>query len=126
MAPEEVWYANYGRNSFVIAAVVSVIWVAAWQHSLNKVVWILIISLLGYGIIGFLDDGIKLYFKRNLGLRAWQKLALQIIIAIVIVWIASSDHFQFGLYIPFAGVVHSVVFIHYLHYFLACWFLKRS
>ena len=24
-------------------------------------------------------------------------------------WIASSDHFQFGLYIPFAGVVHSVV-----------------
>lgn len=69
----------------------------------------MVISLLGYGIIGFLDDGIKLYFKRNLGLRAWQKLALQIIIAIVIVMIAASDHFQFGLYIPFAGVVHSVV-----------------
>ena len=98
-----------GGTVFVIAAGISVIWVAAWQHNLNKVVWILVISLLGYGIIGFLDDGIKLYFKRNLGLRAWQKLALQIIIAIVIVMIAASDHFQFGLYIPFAGVVHSVV-----------------
>ncbi|MCT7858421.1 MAG: phospho-N-acetylmuramoyl-pentapeptide-transferase, partial [Lactobacillus crispatus] len=98
-----------GGTVFVIAAVISVIWVAAMQHSLNKVVWILVISLLGYGIIGFLDDGIKLYFKRNLGLRAWQKLALQIIIAILIVLIATSDHFQFGLYIPFAGVVHSLV-----------------
>ena len=98
-----------GGTVFVIAAGISVIWVAAWQHNLNKVVWILVISLLGYGIIGFLDDGIKLYFKRNLGLRAWQKLALQIVIAIVIVMIAASDHFQFGLYIPFAGVVHSVV-----------------
>src|SRR5699024_1514254 len=102
---------------FVIAAVISVIWVAAMQHSLNKVVWILVISLLGYGIIGFLDDGIKLYFKRNLGLRAWQKLALQIIIAILIVLIATSDHFQFGLYIPFAGVVLS--FFCGIYYFLA-------
>ena len=50
-----------GGTVFVIAAVISVIWVAAMQHSLNKVVWILVISLLGYGIIGFLDDGIKLY-----------------------------------------------------------------
>lgn len=39
---------------------------------LNKTAWILIIAFLGYGIIGFLDDGIKLYFKRNLGLKAWQ------------------------------------------------------
>ena len=85
-----------GGTVFVIAAVISVIWVAVMQHSLNKVVWILVISLLGYGIIGFLDDGIKLYFKRNLGLRAWQKLALQIIIAILIVLIATSDHFQLG------------------------------
>ena len=70
------------------------------KRSSSIVKWILVISLLGYGIIGFLDDGIKLYYKRNLGLRAWQKLALQIIIAVVIVLIASSDHFQFGLYIP--------------------------
>ncbi len=32
----------------------------------------------GFGVIGFLDDYIKLAKKRSLGLRAWQKLALQI------------------------------------------------
>lgn len=99
----------YGGTIFVLAAVVSTLWVTIWQHDLTKTVWILIISLLGYGIIGFLDDGIKLYYKRNLGLRAWQKLLLQIIIAVVIVLIAASDGFKFGLYIPFVGVVDSVV-----------------
>lgn len=98
-----------GGTIFVLAAVVSTLWVTIWQHDLTKTVWILIISLLGYGIIGFLDDGIKLYYKRNLGLRAWQKLLLQIIIAVVIVLIAASDGFKFGLYIPFVGVVDSVV-----------------
>ena len=96
-----------GGTIFVLAAVVSTLWVTIWQHDLTKTVWILIISLLGYGIIGFLDDGIKLYYKRNLGLRAWQKLLLQIIIAVVIVLIAASDGFKFGLYIPFLGVVDS-------------------
>lgn len=98
-----------GGIVFVLAAVVSTIWVSIWQNQLNKTAWILLISLLGYGIIGFLDDGLKLYFKRNLGLRAWQKLALQILIAVVIVLIAMSDKFVFSLYIPFVGYVSSLV-----------------
>ncbi len=35
---------------------------------------------LGFGLIGFLDDYLKVVLKRSLGLRAWQKLALQIIV----------------------------------------------
>lgn len=35
---------------------------------------------LGFGLIGFLDDYIKVVLKRSLGLRAWQKFALQIIV----------------------------------------------
>ena len=35
---------------------------------------------LGFGLIGFLDDYIKVVMKRNLGLRAWQKMALQIVV----------------------------------------------
>ncbi|GAA3628564.1 phospho-N-acetylmuramoyl-pentapeptide-transferase [Lactobacillus hamsteri] len=108
-----------GGTIFVLAAVISTLWVSIWQGQLNKTIWILIISLLGYGIIGFLDDGIKLYFKRNLGLRAWQKLLLQIIIAALIVWIAATDHFQFGLYIPFAGIVNSaILFIIFIIFWL--------
>ncbi len=39
--------------------------------------------LLGYGMIGFIDDSIKIIFHRNLGLTSKQKLALQILVAVV-------------------------------------------
>lgn len=94
-----------GGVVFVIAAIISTLWVCLWQKDINKTAWILMIAFLGYGIIGFLDDGLKLYFKRNLGLRAWQKLLGQIIIAALIIFIAYTDHFPFTLFIPFAGKV---------------------
>ncbi|MBD5432603.1 MAG: phospho-N-acetylmuramoyl-pentapeptide-transferase [Lactobacillus sp.] len=98
-----------GGVVFVLSSIISSLWVALWQHNLNKSLWVLIIAFFGYGIIGFLDDGLKLYFKRNLGLRAWQKLLGQIIIAALIIIIAVSDNFPFELYIPFVGMVKSAV-----------------
>ena len=98
-----------GGVVFVLAAAVSTIWVSFWQHETSKLIWILLISLLGYGIIGFLDDGIKLFFKRNLGLRAWQKFSLQILVAILIVIIAATDNFQLQLFVPFYGIVNSAI-----------------
>ena len=98
-----------GGVVFVLAATISTIWVSAWQHEISKMMWILLISMLGYGIIGFLDDGIKLFYKRNLGLRAWQKFSLQILVALIIVMIATTDHFKFNLYLPFLGMVSNVV-----------------
>ncbi len=97
-----------GGTVFVLAAALSTVWVTIWQGVMSKTVWILLISLLGYGIIGFLDDGLKLHFKRNLGLRAWQKLLLQILIAVVIVLIATSDGFGFKLWLPILGVTTSI------------------
>ncbi len=94
-----------GGVVFMLASVISTLWVLIWQKDLNKTTWILIIAFLGYGIIGFLDDGIKLYFKRNLGLKAWQKLLGQIIIAAKIIDLAFSDHFAFELYITFEGMI---------------------
>ena len=35
---------------------------------------------LGFGLIGFLDDYIKVVLKRSMGLRAWQKMLLQIVV----------------------------------------------
>ena len=34
----------------------------------------------GFGLVGFADDFIKVVLKRSMGLRAWQKLGLQILI----------------------------------------------
>lgn len=42
-----------------------------------------VVMALGYGIVGFMDDYIKVVKKRNLGLTAKQKLVLQFLIAIL-------------------------------------------
>lgn len=43
---------------------------------------------LGHGLIGFLDDFIKVVLKRNLGLKAKQKLLGQIVMAVALTYIA--------------------------------------
>lgn len=45
---------------------------------------IVLVSTLGFGAIGFYDDYIKVVKKRNLGLRAWQKIAGQLAVSAVI------------------------------------------
>ena len=42
------------------------------------------LSMLGFGLLGFFDDFIKVVVKRNLGFRAYQKIIIQIIISVVI------------------------------------------
>lgn len=41
-------------------------------------IWVIMLVGLLYGVIGFTDDYIKVAARHNLGLRAWQKLVLQI------------------------------------------------
>ncbi len=55
--------------------------------------YVLLIATLGFGLIGFLDDYIKIVFKRSLGLTARQKLIGQLACSAVIcalLW--QSDH----------------------------------
>ncbi len=44
-----------------------------------RIIPILFVTM-GFGLIGFLDDYIKVVLKRSMGLRAWQKMALQILV----------------------------------------------
>ena len=44
-----------------------------------RIIPILFLTL-GFGMIGFMDDYIKVVLKRSMGLRAWQKFALQIVV----------------------------------------------
>ncbi|CAM3728077.1 phospho-N-acetylmuramoyl-pentapeptide-transferase [Cohnella lubricantis] len=45
--------------------------------------WALLVACLGFGLVGFLDDYIKIVMKRSLGLTARQKLFGQLLVAIV-------------------------------------------
>lgn len=58
----------------------------------------------GYSLVGFLDDYIKFKFKRNLGLRAYQKILFQLAISIIIsVFAYKSSLIGSTLVLPFSG-----------------------
>ena len=44
----------------------------------------IIYVFLAYGIVGFLDDFIKFKYKRNLGLRAYQKIIFQLLVSVAV------------------------------------------
>jgi len=65
-----------------------------------------LLVFLGYGLCGFLDDFIKFKFKRNLGLRAYQKIIFQLAIAIIVAVFAYNNEFVGSLInIPFTDKV---------------------
>ncbi|MGM9928954.1 MAG: phospho-N-acetylmuramoyl-pentapeptide-transferase [Bacillus sp. (in: firmicutes)] len=55
----------------------------AKYYEITTNVFLLLFVTIGFGILGFLDDFIKVVMKRNLGLTSLQKLIGQIVIAIV-------------------------------------------
>lgn len=58
----------------------------------------------GFGIIGFLDDYIKVVMKRSLGLRAWQKLVGQILVTATFgYYLVNYTDVGTSILIPFTG-----------------------
>lgn len=63
-----------------------------------------ILMTVGFGIIGFLDDYIKVVLKRSMGLRAWQKMALQIVVtAIFAIYMTRVSGIDLLIRVPFTG-----------------------
>ncbi|WP_125142728.1 phospho-N-acetylmuramoyl-pentapeptide-transferase [Clostridium transplantifaecale] len=70
-----------------------------------KIIPVLFVTA-GFGVIGFLDDYIKIVMKRSEGLNPGQKLVGQIIITgIFAYYIITSDEIGTGMLIPFTGKV---------------------
>ncbi len=60
------------------------------------------LAAIGFGVIGFIDDYIKVILKRNLGLRAGQKFSLQFLVALGFsVWMVCGGITDTTVYIPF-------------------------
>ncbi|MGX7203887.1 phospho-N-acetylmuramoyl-pentapeptide-transferase [Enterococcus pingfangensis] len=72
-----------GGLGFLAAAVITAIWFSLWTQKMTTSLVILVFVLLLYGIIGFLDDFIKLTKKQNEGLTSSQKFIAQVVVAIV-------------------------------------------
>lgn len=75
-----------------------------WADLTNPHIWIVLLSTLGYGIIGFIDDYLKLIKRRSLGLKARYKFGAQVLITSLIgtyLYIKADGSFSTTLTIPF-------------------------
>lgn len=87
-----------GGIMMVLAMVVTTLLFAGINYSTI----ILLTSMLGFGLVGFLDDYIKVVKKRSLGLTAKQKIILQVLFAVLlptVQYFTNSD--SSNLIIPF-------------------------
>ncbi|MCA1041095.1 phospho-N-acetylmuramoyl-pentapeptide-transferase [Bacillus infantis] len=67
-------------------------------------IYMVLLVTLGFGLLGFLDDFIKVALKRNLGLTSKQKLLGQIIISLIFYFIFQTNEFSTEVSIPFTDL----------------------
>lgn len=85
---------------------------------ISKELSFLLLLTLGHGIIGFLDDFIKIKFKRNLGLTSKQKLFAQIILSLLSFWLFHTMNLETSVTIPIISKEIEFGFVGYLIFFL--------
>ncbi len=111
-----------GGIMFIVAAAVVMI-VAGWPQMKQghyEHLFVLGFSLV-FGIIGFIDDYVKVKLKRNLGLTALQKFALQLAAAACyLALLRWSGHLTCDLYIPF---LNRTVYINWIVYLIFAMFV---
>ncbi len=76
-----------------------------WVDLTNAYVWIALTSLLFFASVGFMDDYLKIRRQRSLGLKARQKVALQILfslgIAALLIYLSHDGLYSTRLSVPF-------------------------
>ncbi|MGX7195597.1 phospho-N-acetylmuramoyl-pentapeptide-transferase [Enterococcus olivae] len=107
-----------GGVVFLVASIITALWVGVWQNELTPSLFILLFILGLYGALGFLDDFIKIFKKRNMGLNSKQKLIGQIIGGIVfyIVFLIEGNQnvlniFGFDLHLSYVYGIFAVFWL---------------
>jgi phospho-N-acetylmuramoyl-pentapeptide-transferase len=76
-----------------------------WADLSNPLVWVVMLSTLAYGAIGFADDYIKVVARRSLGLTARAKMLLQILVgvavAVALIALRSQNLWSSRMTLPF-------------------------
>lgn len=106
-----------GGLIFILASIIACAFFL-WSDSFYA--WLAILVMVAFGLLGFLDDFIKIHFHQNEGLKPYQKIIGQTAIALIIAFLiyykvgTSLDFFGLSLdigwgIIPFAVIVFLAV-----------------
>ncbi len=80
--------------------------------------WLVLFITIGHGVIGFLDDFIKVVLKRSLGLKARQKLLGQIVMAAgLILFTGLNGGIDTTIWIPFSTLQLDIGMFYYIFVF---------
>src|SRR5579875_72540 len=81
-------------------------------------VWVAMLGMVSFGGIGFWDDYLKIAHKRNLGLTARQKLALEflasLLVGVALLAMAAHGHYSTNMNVPFLKNFSPDLLIHAL------------
>jgi phospho-N-acetylmuramoyl-pentapeptide-transferase len=81
-----------------------------WADLTNRYVWIALLGLVGFGLIGFCDDYSKIAKKQNLGMTARQKFWYQVLCAMLVGFLLLLLHahqaYSTAINVPFFKQFH--------------------
>lgn len=86
--------------------------------------YLLLLVTIGFGLLGFLDDFIKVVLKRNLGLTSKQKLLGQIIISVIFYFVYKQNGFPTEISLPISGF--SIDLGWFFMFFIVFWLVGFS
>lgn len=91
---------------------------------INHQTYLLLLVTFGFGLLGFLDDFIKIGMKRNLGLTSRQKLIGQIVISVVFYFFYRQYDLSTAVSIPFFD--YSIELGFFYVFFIIFWLVGFS
>lgn len=89
-----------GGVLILLSIAIAVIFMIGQFQELTMEIYLLLLVTLGFGLLGFLDDFIKVVLKRNLGLTSKQKLLGQLVIASIFYYVLRYFEFSTEITIP--------------------------
>lgn len=89
-----------GGLLIILSVVCSVL---LWEDLDNRFTWVLLLATVGYGLIGFVDDYLKVFKKNSHGLGVTFKLSGQVALSLVIALLLYTQRGEHTalLYVPF-------------------------
>ena len=102
-----------GGMIFIVGILVAMVIALLVEFNLNLLMMTLV--SLGFGAIGFIDDYVKVIKKQNQGLTAIQKFSLQVILAVIYIFVMSyMGELNTEIYIPFLKTTWEMPWVLYI------------